>query len=555
VQRPPQRAGRVGRVRAAHLHVFGTEWVVCCRVFLAASFVDPVRGRRRVRVHAERALMSGHVLGQGSGRRPAAWGAMVGFVWGAVMCAGAGSVPHAATPGLPRPAPATGRSGLDSAPRLQILRREQSGTGLEWLDTTSANAARPQGSGERPSPFEPHAGLAHAHDGRGKSYSIVSYSADGRFLARVQTPQAGSSAQTGGPVISVVDTGSGQLLFSAAGHSAADTVHGVSFSPGGSYLVVCSRFRPSNGNPSDVDASVWTVRGEGASDGPAKEVETGDDAGANNNLAIWHLGSASLAGAWCTHYHWDPDRWPYIQWRAEEDMCAWAQPGALNVLRRWPCSLASEPALIKQVASMPLASPEPCVFALAPFKLRGSAGASTKQIDQATLKLAVFKAEAGGRQLEILDYETSKIAGQEDEGRWTSVIALGLEGAEDVSLKWSPDGSALVVLSTTHVDDTNQNYYGTTRLHLLRRSKNAKRLGEGGAQGEGQEGQEGQAADGGGSVAAWEAQAVTLDRPGPIHDAAWSPTANDLIVVYGTMPAKSVLYNRNAQPVFSFGTS
>ena len=47
-------------------------------------------------------------------------------------------------------------------------------------------------------------------------------------------------------------------------------------------------------------------------------------------------------------------------------------------------------------------------------------------------------------------------------------------------------------------------------------------------------------------------KSVPLD--GPIHDVAWSPTANEFIAVYGSMPAKAVLYNRLAEKLFSFGT-
>ena len=53
---------------------------------------------------------------------------------------------------------------------------------------------------------------------------------------------------------------------------------------------------------------------------------------------------------------------------------------------------------------------------------------------------------------------------------------------------------------------------------------------------------------------AWQSKHVDLsDSPGPIHDAQWSPTAADFVVVYGVMPSKTVLFNRQGESVFCFG--
>lgn len=488
--------------------------------------------------------------------------------WVVILWAGIHSVPHVATNSMhasTKAAPAAQSGppvrerdmGTCSAARLQILRREECGTKLEWLDTASADANLKRRS-EDSSPFTAHAGFTPTDD----ADSIVSFSPDGRFLARVQNRLDSSNGRSSVSVISVVDTASGHVLFTIEGRSSADTVHGVSFSPHGSYLVVCSRFRPSCSDPADLNASKWTVRRVGTSPGPAEEVlvDTGHDGSANNNLAVWHLGSAMLSGAWCTHHHWDPDRWPYVQWREDELFGAWALPGYLNLFRGLPSSNTHE---LEQVAQLPTASPEPCTFALAPVKLRAmTSEASGKQVpsfrrELHTLKLAVFKEEAENRQVEILEYTLpgdtdAALAGKEqeqecqqrmeqDQGGWTRLLVLPLAGAEDVALKWSTDATALLVLSTTHVDETNQNYYGTTRLHLLRRSKNVKRVetGESGAHAQRH---------------VWQGMPIALDRQGPIHDVEWSPKTSEFIVVYGTMPATSMLYNRNAEPIFSFGS-
>ena len=302
-------------------------------------------------------------------------------------------------------------------------------------------------------------------------------------------------------------------------------------------------------------------------------MNTGHDGSANNNLAIWHLGTARLSGAWCTHHHWDPDRWPYVQWCEDESMGVWALPGSLKIFRVLPHSSASHE--LEQIAQLQMASPEPCSFSLAPQKPKATSETSVTPVTslrrgRATLRIAVFKEEADKRRVEILEYVDSRAGdpaapqvGKEQEGErqqsagqdvggWTCLLALPLPGAEDVSLKWSIDAAALLVLSTTHVDETNQNYYGTTCLHLLRRSKNAKRVeageGEGGAKADGNDKQLNDR-----QPSAWQGMRVVLDRQGPIHDVEWSPKTNEFIVVYGTMPAKSMLYNRNAEAIFSFG--
>lgn len=45
---------------------------------------------------------------------------------------------------------------------------------------------------------------------------------------------------------------------------------------------------------------------------------------------------------------------------------------------------------------------------------------------------------------------------------------------------------------------------------------------------------------------------VFLDKEGPIHDVTWSPRSNSFAVVYGFMPAKTVIFNSKAQVVHTF---
>jgi translation initiation factor 2A len=45
---------------------------------------------------------------------------------------------------------------------------------------------------------------------------------------------------------------------------------------------------------------------------------------------------------------------------------------------------------------------------------------------------------------------------------------------------------------------------------------------------------------------------VFSDKEGPIHDVTWSPKSNSFAVVYGFMPAKTVIFNSKAQVVHTF---
>ncbi|EXJ73437.1 uncharacterized protein A1O5_03197 [Cladophialophora psammophila CBS 110553] len=92
---------------------------------------------------------------------------------------------------------------------------------------------------------------------------------------------------------------------------------------------------------------------------------------------------------------------------------------------------------------------------------------------------------------------------------------------DKVQLKWNDHGSSLIVLAQTEVDKTGKSYYGETTLYLL-------------------------SANGG-----FDSR-IDLDKEGPIHDVAWSPKSNSFAVVYGYMPAKTVIFNARAQPVHTF---
>ncbi|KAJ7525827.1 hypothetical protein O6H91_17G068800 [Diphasiastrum complanatum] len=95
--------------------------------------------------------------------------------------------------------------------------------------------------------------------------------------------------------------------------------------------------------------------------------------------------------------------------------------------------------------------------------------------------------------------------------------------ASTANMMWNQGSTALLVVAHSDVDKTNKSYYGESRVHFL--------TTDGSHEG-----------------------SVPLSKEGPVHDAQWSPTGKDFVVVYGFMPAKVTLFDTHCNPLFEFGT-
>ncbi|KAF8577018.1 translation initiation factor eIF-2A [Ramaria rubella] len=96
--------------------------------------------------------------------------------------------------------------------------------------------------------------------------------------------------------------------------------------------------------------------------------------------------------------------------------------------------------------------------------------------------------------------------------------------ADRSQIKWNALGTQCLVLTQTEVDKTNKSYYGETGLYLLSAAGN------------------------------FDCR-VALDKEGPISDFAWSPNSKEFGVVYGYMPAKTVLFDQRVRTLHDFGSS
>lgn len=96
--------------------------------------------------------------------------------------------------------------------------------------------------------------------------------------------------------------------------------------------------------------------------------------------------------------------------------------------------------------------------------------------------------------------------------------------ADRAQMKWNTLGTQVLLLTQTEVDNSNKSYYGETGMYLLSAGGN------------------------------FDCR-VTLDKEGPIHDFAWSPNSKEFGVVYGYMPAKTMLFDQRVRTLHDFGSS
>lgn len=135
----------------------------------------------------------------------------------------------------------------------------------------------------------------------------------------------------------------------------------------------------------------------------------------------------------------------------------------------------------------------------------------------APYKIALFVPEKKGKPASVKLYQFPG-------GLDTISASKSFYKAQDVKLKWSPSGSALIIETRTDIDTSGKSYYGETGLFFL--------------QSDGQ----------------YDC-VVPLTKPGQVHDVQWDPTGRGFVVLAGPMPCNATLYDSKAVPVFEFGAA
>ncbi|KAI9570683.1 eukaryotic translation initiation factor eIF2A-domain-containing protein [Boletus coccyginus] len=131
--------------------------------------------------------------------------------------------------------------------------------------------------------------------------------------------------------------------------------------------------------------------------------------------------------------------------------------------------------------------------------------------------IAVFVAEKKGAPASVKIYNLLALSG-------APTCSKTFFKADRAQIKWNDLGTQALVLTQTEVDNSNKSYYGETSMYLLSAAGN------------------------------FDCR-VALDKDGPIHDVAWSPNSKEFGVVYGYMPAKTMLFDQRVRTLHDFGSA
>lgn len=134
----------------------------------------------------------------------------------------------------------------------------------------------------------------------------------------------------------------------------------------------------------------------------------------------------------------------------------------------------------------------------------------------APYKVALFVPEKKGKPASVKIYQFPGVE--------TVVASKSFYKAQDVTMKWSPNGSSLIIQTSTDVDTSGKSYYGETGLFFLQSDGQYDCI-------------------------------VPLTKEGTVHDVQWDPTGRGFIVLVGAMPCNATLYDNKAVPIFEFGAA
>ncbi|KAF4038666.1 Eukaryotic translation initiation factor eIF2A [Phytophthora infestans] len=237
-------------------------------------------------------------------------------------------------------------------------------------------------------------------------------------------------------------------------------IHAVSWSPLGSHLLTWQR--------------------------PQKESDLG-------NLIVWDAATGKEVARF-NHKAYTRDKWPPLQWSSDETICARQSANGVVLYHGRDIGAGS----IGQINLPNVAN-----FSVAP----GSA----------PYKVALFVPEKKGKPASVKIYQFPNSLD-------APTATKSFYKAQDVTFKWSPTGSALIIETRTDIDTSGKSYYGETGLFFLQSDGEYDCI-------------------------------VPLTKAGTVHDVAWDPTGRGFVVIAGAMPANATLYDNKALPIFEFGAA
>ena len=268
---------------------------------------------------------------------------------------------------------------------------------------------------------------------------------------------------TAGVVIVDAHTHEERLQFSL------QSVQAIAFSPKGTYLLTFQR--------------------------PSK----GEDGAASKNLKLWNVHNGGTEVLSMHQKILDRGHWPTVQFSSDESLALHAVTNTLHIYKT--LSFDAGPCAKLPVKGL-------SVFSLGPSKLL----------------VATYVPEAKGAPGHAAIYD---ISGLPESARVQSspqpLCRKSFFRANDCRLIWSPSSSAVLALTSSDVDATNQSYYGEQHLYFL-------------------------AANG-----TLESR-VQLPKEGPVHDVQWNPKGDSFVALAGYMPAKAIIFDDKCVPIYDLGS-
>ncbi|OQR91750.1 eukaryotic translation initiation factor 2A [Achlya hypogyna] len=212
------------------------------------------------------------------------------------------------------------------------------------------------------------------------------------------------------------------------------------------------------------------------------------------NLIVWDVATGSTIARF-NQKTYSRDHWPSIQWSSDETIAARLSGGGVQVYKGTAIGGGS-------IGNIALENTTK--FSVAPGGL--------------PYKIALFVPEKKGKPASVRVFPFPPNAAS------SHVAFKSFYKAQDVKLKWAPNGSALIIETSTDVDTSGKSYYGETNLFFL--------------QSDGQ----------------YDCS-IPVTKEGPVHDVQWDPTSRGFVVLAGSMPANATLYTNKAVPTFEFGAA
>lgn len=318
-----------------------------------------------------------------------------------------------------------------------------------------------------------------------EEYQCIEYTRDGSLFASIVTSSSSAMCEndedeSGGQNTSKTNKTSKTNVVLFDGETNAEVtriseqfVQGascVAFSNTGKFLSIYRKGANHAGGTKEKNLSVWEIPSK-ENDEPKKVFE-------------------------CFQKTFVKQEWPYLQFSKDDKVCARC---VTNEIQFYDAEKFEEEKEEEETSS------------LARYRIPGVALARLS-MSETKPTVGVFVPESKGIPGSVRIYEVPDVKKEKGVSEPNAVARKSFFRISEVDLKWSPDGSALLVCGYCEVDASNKNYYGESSLHFLK-------------------------ADGSLDCK------VDLSKEGPVHDAQWSPTSENFAVCYGFMPAKCTIFD------------